>query len=147
MLPQRQRLALVGSSQGITLSFLISSLIQASLSVFHPLCIGLLVVMSVLDYPATILRSPGQVPKVAIQRNGDVRTFAKGHKRATTEFMDANDGVPLKIHLQAQPELEPEFTSETESTNTNSLRGLFIPQHLPSKRFTCSVFAGSDESI
>ena len=93
------------------------------------------------------VRSPGQVPKAAIQRNGDVRAFTKGHKRATTEFMEANGGVPPNIHLQAQPELEPEFTSEPESTNTNSLRGLFIPLQLPSMRFTRSIFTGSDESI
>jgi serine/arginine repetitive matrix protein 2 len=86
------------------------------------------------------VRSPGQVPKAAIQRNGDVRTFTKGHKRATTEFMEANGGVPPKIHFQAQPELEPEFTSEPGSTNTNSLRGLFIPKHLPSEVYMFHLY-------
>ena len=52
VLPHGQRLALVGSSHGIALSFLISSVIQASLSVLGPRCVDLLVVMSVLECPA-----------------------------------------------------------------------------------------------
>jgi hypothetical protein len=72
------------------------------------------------------VRSPGQVPKVAIKRNGDVRAFTKGHKRATTEFTEANGAVPPNIQLE--PELES--TSETESINAESLRGLLSPQRL-----------------
>jgi hypothetical protein len=64
------------------------------------------------------VRSPGQVPKVAIKRNGDVRAFTKGHKRATTEFTEANGAVPPKIQLEP----EPESTSEPEIAK--SLRGL-----------------------
>ena len=64
------------------------------------------------------VRSPGQVPKVAIKRIGDGQTFTKGHKRATTEFSEANGAVPPKIRLP-----EPEFASESESTNAPS-RGL-----------------------
>ena len=70
------------------------------------------------------VRSPGQVPKVAINRNGDARAFSKGHKRATTEFTEANGAVPPRINFQTQPELEPEFTSESEGTNAKSPRGL-----------------------
>ena len=77
------------------------------------------------------VRSPGQVPKVAIQRNGDVRAFAKGHKRATTEFTEANGAVPPKIQVQVQPEPEPEFTSEPESISANSLRGSLFRHHFP----------------
>jgi hypothetical protein len=65
------------------------------------------------------VRSPGQVPKVAIKRSGDGQTFTKCHKRATTEFSEANGAVPPKIHLP-----EPEFASESESMGASSLRGL-----------------------
>ena len=64
------------------------------------------------------VRSPGQVPKAVIKRSGDGQTFMKGHKRATTEFLEANGAVPPNIHLP-----EPEFASESESTNAPSLRG------------------------
>ncbi|KAI0254145.1 hypothetical protein BJV78DRAFT_1188986 [Lactifluus subvellereus] len=68
------------------------------------------------------VRSPGQVPKVAIKRNGDAKSFAKGHKRATTEFAEANGAVPPKIHFLPEPEPEPEFTSEPGNPDTESLR-------------------------
>jgi serine/arginine repetitive matrix protein 2 len=76
------------------------------------------------------VRSPGQVPKVAINRNGDARAFSKGHKRATTEFTEANGAVPPRINFPVQPELDLEFTSESESTNAKSPRGLLSPQYL-----------------
>ena len=75
------------------------------------------------------VRSPGQVPKIEIKRNDDVRTFTKGHKRATTEFTEANGAVPPKIHFQPEPELE--LTSEPESTDVKSLRGLLSLSILP----------------
>ena len=53
MLPLVQRLALVGNSHEIALSFLISSQTRARLSVLHPLCIDRQVVLSVLEYQAT----------------------------------------------------------------------------------------------
>jgi serine/arginine repetitive matrix protein 2 len=70
------------------------------------------------------VRSPDQVPKVEIKRNGNVRAFTKGHRRATTEFTEANGAVPPNIHSRPEPELEPEFASELGSTDVNSLRGL-----------------------
>ena len=88
------------------------------------------------------VRSPGQVPKVVIKRRGDSQTFTKGHKRATTEFSEANGAVPPKIHLP-----EPEFASESESIDTPSLRGLLPPRFLLRKSFSCSIFPGSDDSI
>ena len=61
------------------------------------------------------VRSLGQVPKVAIKRSGNGQIFTKGHKRATTEFSEANGAVP-RIHLP-----EPEFASEPESMGAPSL--------------------------
>ena len=88
------------------------------------------------------VRSPGQVPKVAIKRSGDGQTFTKGHKRATTEFSEANGAVPPKIHLP-----EPELASESESMDATSLRGLSPPRFLSRKSFSCFIFPGSDDSI
>ena len=88
------------------------------------------------------VRSPGQVPKVAIKRSGDGQIFTKGHKRATTEFSEANGAVPPKIHLP-----EPEFASESESVDVPSLRGLLPPRFLSRKSFSCFIFPGSDDSI
>jgi serine/arginine repetitive matrix protein 2 len=88
------------------------------------------------------VRSPGQVPKVVIKRGGDGQTFTKGHKRATTEFSEANGAVPPKIHLP-----EPEFASESESMGAPSLRGLLPPRFLSRKSFSCFIFPGSDDSI
>lgn len=70
------------------------------------------------------VRSPGQVPKVEIKRNGDAKLFAKGHKRATTEFAEANGAVPPRIHFQPEPEPEPEIMSEPGNPDTEALRGL-----------------------
>jgi hypothetical protein len=70
------------------------------------------------------VRSPGQVPKVEIRRNGDARAFTKGHKRTTTEFTEANGAIPPKIHFQPELEPEPEFTSEHEDPDAELLRGL-----------------------
>ncbi|KAI9509431.1 hypothetical protein F5148DRAFT_1187964 [Russula earlei] len=68
------------------------------------------------------VRSPGRVPKVEIKWNGDVHaSFKRGHKRATTEFTEANGAVPPKIHFQkSEPDLEPEFGSGSDE---NSPRG------------------------
>jgi serine/arginine repetitive matrix protein 2 len=88
------------------------------------------------------VRSPGQVPKVVIKRSGDGQTFTKGHKRATTEFSEANGAVPPKIHLP-----EREFASESESTDAPSLRGLLPPRFLSRESFSCFIFPGSDDSI
>jgi hypothetical protein len=107
---------LVGNSHEIAISFLISSQTRAHLlSVLHFLCIGRQVVLPVLEYQGTTLRSPGQVPKVAIKRSGDGQTFTKGYKRATTEFSEANGAVPPKIHLP-----EPKFASESENMGAPS---------------------------
>ena len=91
------------------------------------------------------VRSPVQVPKVAIKRSLDGQTFTKGHKRATTEFSEANGAVPPKIHLP-----EPEFASESESMGAPSLRGLFFcyPFGCCRERVSyVSSFPGSDDSI
>ncbi|KAI0298524.1 hypothetical protein BC826DRAFT_1103024 [Russula brevipes] len=69
------------------------------------------------------VHSPDKVPKVEIKRNGDVRAFTKGHRRATTEFTEANGAVPPNIYSRPEPELEPELASELGSTDVNSLRG------------------------
>ena len=58
------------------------------------------------------VRSPSQVPKVEIKRNGRAQPFTKGHKHTTTEFTEANGAIPPKIHFQPDPELELEPTSE-----------------------------------
>lgn len=73
------------------------------------------------------VRSPSQVQKVEIKRNGHAQPFAKGHKRTTTEFTEANGAIPPKIHFQPDPELELELTSEPESTAAKSLQGLLSP--------------------
>jgi hypothetical protein len=75
------------------------------------------------------VRSPNQVPKVEIKRNGHVQAFTKGHKRTTTEFTEANGAIPPKIHFRPEPELEPELTSEHESSAAKSLQGPPL-QHL-----------------
>jgi hypothetical protein len=85
------------------------------------------------------VRSLGQVPKVAIKRSDDGQTFTKGHKRATTEFSEANGAVP-RVHLP-----EPEFVSEPESMGAPSLRGLLPLRFLSRKSFLCFVFPGSDD--
>ena len=77
------------------------------------------------------VRSPGQVPKVAIKRSANGQTFTKGHRRATTEFSEANGAVPPKIHLP-----EPEIASESESMDAPSLRGLPTPRFLSRKFLT-----------
>jgi hypothetical protein len=90
VLPQGRRLALVGSSQGIALSFLISSRRRASLSVLHPLCIDLLVVILVLEYPATFLcaRRP------RCQGSQFSETAMLGHSRRVTNAPRPNSRKP-----------------------------------------------------
>ncbi|KAI0305666.1 hypothetical protein B0F90DRAFT_1924051 [Multifurca ochricompacta] len=66
------------------------------------------------------VRSPGQVPKVEFKRNGDAKMFTRGHKRATTEFAEANGAVPPKIPIQPEPKLEPQSVSELESFGAKS---------------------------
>jgi len=73
------------------------------------------------------VRSPSQVPRVEIKRNGRAQPFTKGHKRTTTEFTEANGAIPPRIHFQPDPELELEPTSESESTSAKSLQGLLFP--------------------
>ncbi|KAF8492641.1 hypothetical protein F5888DRAFT_1858186 [Russula emetica] len=60
-------------------------------------------------------RSPSHVHRSTSQAK---RRCTKGHKRATTEFSEANGAVPPKIHLH-----EPEFASESESMDATSLQG------------------------
>jgi serine/arginine repetitive matrix protein 2 len=91
------------------------------------------------------VRSPNQVPKVEIKRNGHVQAFTKGHRRTTTEFTEANGAIPPKIHFQPEPELGPELTSEHESTAAKSLQGLSLTFH--ESVLSCSIFSGSDESM
>ena len=81
------------------------------------------------------VRSPSQVPKVEIKRNGHARPFTKGHKRTTTEFTEANGAIPPNIYLQPDPELEFEPTSGPESTTAKSLPGLLSPSTHYDKRF------------
>jgi hypothetical protein len=76
------------------------------------------------------VRSPGHV----IKRRGDGQMFKKGHKHATTEFSEANGGVPPKIHLP-----KPEFASE--SVDVPSVRGLLFPRFL--SRSHASSFQGA----
>ena len=73
------------------------------------------------------VRSPARVPKIETKQNGDVKKFAKGHKRATTEFAEANGAIPPRIRFQ--PELEPEVESASEHENL----GARSPQGLLSK--------------
>ncbi|KAI0067171.1 hypothetical protein BV25DRAFT_1819465 [Artomyces pyxidatus] len=62
---------------------------------------------SVASRPSHIpVRSPGKVPKVESSKNGEASRYTKGHKRATTEFTEANGAVPPKIHLEAEPDSE-----------------------------------------
>lgn len=67
------------------------------------------------------MRSPGRVPKIEVKLNGDVKKFAKGHKRATTEFAEANGAIPPRIHFQ--PEFEQDSTSEPENLGAKSPLG------------------------
>jgi len=69
------------------------------------------------------VRSPGQVPKVEIKRNGAVQSFKKGHKRATTEFTEANGAVPPKVQFQPEPDPDPEFASGLGRTDGKSSPG------------------------
>ena len=58
------------------------------------------------------VRSPDRVPKIEIKLNGDAKKFTKGHKRATTEFAEANGAIPPRIHLQLERESDLESASE-----------------------------------
>jgi serine/arginine repetitive matrix protein 2 len=72
------------------------------------------------------VRSPGRVPKIETKQNGDVKKFTKGHKRATTEFAEANGAIPPRIHIQ------PELERELESASEHEILGSRSPQGLPS---------------
>ncbi len=73
------------------------------------------------------VRSPDRVPKIEMRQNGDAKKFTRGHKRATTEFTEANGAIPPRIHIQTEPEPELESASEPENLSAKS------PQGLPSK--------------
>ncbi|KAF8265240.1 hypothetical protein EI94DRAFT_1736338 [Lactarius quietus] len=66
------------------------------------------------------VRSPGRVPKIEIKPNGDAKKFMKGHKRATTQFAEANGAIPPRIHFQPEPEPEQESASEPENLGAKS---------------------------
>ena len=78
------------------------------------------------------VRSPGRVPKIEVKLNGDAKKFTKGHKRATTEFAEANGAIPPRIHIQ--PELEPKLESASEPENL----GAKSPLGMPSKSLALS---------
>jgi serine/arginine repetitive matrix protein 2 len=88
------------------------------------------------------VRPPGQVPKVEIRWNVDAKTFTRGHKRATTEFTEANGAIPPNVQFQPEPEREPEPQDEL-------LRGLWQnPLIWYAKLFSYAAcfFLESDES-
>ncbi|KAH9034872.1 hypothetical protein EDB85DRAFT_1889595 [Lactarius pseudohatsudake] len=63
------------------------------------------------------VRSPGRVPKI---KNGDAKEFTDGHRRATTEFAEANGAIPPMVRIQPSPgpELESTPSSELENLGT-----------------------------
>lgn len=69
------------------------------------------------------VRSPGRVPKIDIKPNGDAKKFTKGHKRATTEFAEANGAIPPRIHFQPESEREQDSASEIENLGAQSPLG------------------------
>ena len=69
------------------------------------------------------VRSPGRVPKIEIKLNGDAKKFTKGHKRATTEFAEANGAIPPRVHIQPELESELELASEPENLGAKSPLG------------------------
>ncbi|KAI0266730.1 hypothetical protein BC834DRAFT_1032479 [Gloeopeniophorella convolvens] len=74
------------------------------------------------------VRSPGKVPRVEMGKSGEAKPFTRGHKRATTEFAEANGAIPPRIHFEPAPEpeteseTEPEVAVEHEATNVEALR-------------------------
>jgi serine/arginine repetitive matrix protein 2 len=70
------------------------------------------------------VRSPGRVPKIEIKLNGDAKKFTKGHKRATTEFAEANGAIPPRIHFQPESEPEQDSASEPEILGAKSPLGM-----------------------
>ncbi|KAH9034875.1 hypothetical protein EDB85DRAFT_1889598 [Lactarius pseudohatsudake] len=66
------------------------------------------------------VRSPGRVPKVKLKQNGDAKEFTKGHKRATTEFAEANGAIPPRVRIQPLPGPELESASELENLGVKS---------------------------
>ncbi|KAI9446686.1 hypothetical protein H4582DRAFT_594749 [Lactarius indigo] len=53
------------------------------------------------------VRSPGRVLKIEMKPNGGVKKFTKGHKRATTEFAEANGAIPPRISDALTPIARP----------------------------------------
>ncbi|KAH9060095.1 hypothetical protein EDB87DRAFT_1618552 [Lactarius vividus] len=53
------------------------------------------------------VRSPGRILKVEMKPNGGVTKFTKGHKRATTEFAEANGAIPPRIPDALTPIARP----------------------------------------
>ncbi|KAI0316515.1 hypothetical protein OF83DRAFT_240677 [Amylostereum chailletii] len=88
------------------------------------------------------VRSPGKVPRVE-KINGHpkppVETFKKGHKRAGTEFSEANGAIPPRIVVDSEQETDTaEFSqddghvdsvreSDEDMSNTPVLRPISIP--------------------
>ncbi|KAH9083633.1 hypothetical protein EDB83DRAFT_2511952 [Lactarius deliciosus] len=66
------------------------------------------------------VRSPGRVPKIKLKQNGDTKEFTKGHKRATTEFAEANGAIPPRVRVQPLPGPELESASELENLGVKS---------------------------
>ncbi|KAH9030630.1 hypothetical protein EDB85DRAFT_1412965 [Lactarius pseudohatsudake] len=53
------------------------------------------------------VRSPGRILKIDMKPNGGVKKFTKGHKRATTDFAEANGVIPPKIPDALTPIARP----------------------------------------
>ncbi|KAH9001503.1 hypothetical protein EDB92DRAFT_69160 [Lactarius akahatsu] len=53
------------------------------------------------------VRSPGRILKIDMKPNGGVKKFTKGHKRATTEFAEANGAIPPEIPDALTPTARP----------------------------------------
>ncbi|KAI0044998.1 hypothetical protein FA95DRAFT_1561637 [Auriscalpium vulgare] len=63
------------------------------------------------------VRSPGKIPKVENLREGEPSAFAKRHKRANTEFAEANGAIPPRILVESEPE-----ESSAENGDADSVR-------------------------
>ncbi|KAH9039046.1 hypothetical protein EDB84DRAFT_1437098 [Lactarius hengduanensis] len=53
------------------------------------------------------VRSPGRILKIDMKPNGGVKKSTKGHKRATTDFAEANGAIPPKIPGALTPIARP----------------------------------------
>ncbi|KAH9005898.1 hypothetical protein EDB86DRAFT_3070968 [Lactarius hatsudake] len=73
------------------------------------------------------VRSPGRVPKIKLKQNGDAKEFMKGHKRATTEFAEANGAIPPRVRIQSLPGPELESASELENLGVKSSQAPIEP--------------------